>query len=348
MKPCIVLEGCSYRESFEPAKEFTSAASFHNHSHYSREDLAPLNGVMARSYMRPIAGLVQFAFGVERGNNIDYRHLYYHPPITPRQVHDIERERLQTLGFEYSNFALTDHDEIGGALDLIGEPANFRHTAVAEELSLVFEGHLFHLGIVGLASNNAPEVHAKLQSLAREKRFDEFFDLLSGLGCLVTLNHPLVAWDGGPRERIPVENLLERYHWAIHGFEYNGMRPKEENDAVLQLAQKWKKPVHGGGDTHSTVPSPAVVVSREARTMDEFIQDGKEGRLLTLLLPEYFIHRDWKIFLRVINFIGRYRDVAGYKGEPIEKHIGKFVLLDLMKWPCRTVLKVASALNLEH
>jgi len=348
MKTCTVIEGYSYRECFEPAREFVSAASFHNHSHYSREDLAPLNGVMARNYMRPIAGLVQYAFGVEREKDIDYRHLYYHPAITPRQVLDVEKGMMQTLGFESVNFALTDHDEIRGALDLIEESPESRHTAVAEELSLIFQGHLFHLGIVGLPWKNAQEHHARLQSVAKEQRLDELFEFVNSLGCLVTLNHPLVPWDGGPRDRIPVDNLLDRYEWAIHGLEYNGMRPKEENDAVLQLANKWKKPVHGGGDTHSTVPSPAVAVSRNARTIGEFIQDGKEGKLLTLLLPEYFIHHDWKVFLRVINFIGRYRDVAGYKGEPIDKHIGKFVLLDLMKWPCRILLNVASSLNLLH
>lgn len=348
MKSCTVIEGYSYRECFKPAREFVSAASFHNHSHYSREDLNPLNGVMARNYMRPIAGLVQYAFGVREEEDVDYRHLYYHPPITPRQVLDVEKERMQILGFESLNFALTDHDEIRGALDLIDESPESPHTAVAEELSLIFQGHLFHLGIVGLPWKSAKEDHAKLQSAARNQNLDELFEFLHSLGCLVTLNHPLVPWDGEPRDRIPVENLLKRYHWGIHAFEYNGMRPKQENDLVLQLASKWKKPVHGGGDTHSTVPSPAVSVSRSARTMDEFIQDGKEGALLTLLLPEYFIHRNWKIFLRVVNFIGRYRDVAGYKGEPIEKHIGKFVLLDVMKWPCRTFLRVASALNLVH
>lgn len=348
MKSCIVVEGSSYRECAEPAKEFVSAASFHNHSHYSREDLAPLNGVMARNYMRPIAGLVQYSFGVGGKEGIDYRHLHYHPPITPREVLNVEKEKMHALGFESLNFALTDHDEIRGALDLIEESPESQHTAVAEELSLVFQEHLFHLGVVGLSRNHAQEHHAKLQSAAREQRFDDLFEFLNSLDCLVTLNHPLVPWLGGPRERIPVENLLERYHWAIHGFEYNGMRPKVENDLVLQLAQKWKKPVHGGGDTHSTVPSPAVAVSRNARTMSEFIQDGRDGKLMTLLLPEYFIHLDWKLFLRVINFIGRYREVAGYKGEPIEKHIGDFVLLDLMKWPCRAILKVASALNMAH
>jgi len=298
--------------------------------------------------MRPIAGLVQYAFGLRAEKDIDYRHLHYHPPITPGMVLAVEEQRMRELGFESVNFALTDHDEIRGALDLIEQSPESQHTAVAEELSLIFQGHLFHLGIVGLPRKNAQKDHTKLQSAAREQRFDELFEFLNSLGCLVTLNHPLVAWDGEPREQIPVENLLERYNWAIHAFEFNGMRPKQENDAVLELAHKWKKPVHGGGDTHSTVPSPAVAVSRNARTIGEFIQDGKDGKLLTLLLPEYFIHLDWKLFLRVINFIGRYRDVAGYKGEPIEKHIGKFVLLDLMKWPSRILLKVASALNLLH
>jgi hypothetical protein len=222
------------------------------------------------------------------------------------------------------------------------------HNAVAEELSLIYEGHLFHLGVVGLPERTAKEDHARLQSLSRERRFDELFEMLHALGCLVTLNHPLVAWDGGARERIPVESLLKRYAWAIHAFEYNGMRPKEENDAVLRLAERWNKQAHGGGDTHSTVPSPAISVSKGARAIDEFIQDGKDGKLSTLLLPEYFVHRNWKIFLRVINFIGRYREVAGYKGTPVQKYIGNFVPLDLMKWPCCLFMKAATALNLHH
>ncbi len=67
-----------------------------------------------------------------------------------------------------------------------------------------------------------------------------------------------------PLRKIPVEELLQRYGWAIHALEYNGMRGQEENDRVLQLAKHVGKPVVGGGDSHLLLASSVLSLSQAA------------------------------------------------------------------------------------
>ena len=135
---------------------------------------------------------------------------------------------------------------------------------LGEELSFRFQDYLFHMGVTDLPESSVAETHASLQAAARAERLDDLFEILRASGCLVVLNHPLVPWgkDNDPRRKIPVEELLRRYGWAIHALEYNGMRGQEENDRVLELAKQVNKPVIGGGDSHLLLASSVLSVSQ--------------------------------------------------------------------------------------
>jgi len=189
------------------------------------------------------------------------------------------------------------------------------------------------------------ETHARIQAAARAGRYDELFETLAASGCLVVLNHPLIAWKAGS-ENIPVADLLSRYGWAIHALEVNGMRTREENDSVLELARQWRKPVVGGGDSHLLVAGSVLSLSRAA-TFKDFIAEVKDGHAVPFVTPDYFAPLQWKLFLRVLFFISRYRQIASYKGEPVATMLERrTVLLDPVGAASRAFLSVVSAMGL--
>jgi predicted metal-dependent phosphoesterase TrpH len=251
-------------------------------------------------------------------------------------------------GFDGVHIAITDHDEFAGGLDLLrNRPDLNGRVAVSEELSLWFQGHLFHLGVCHLPESGTEETHTQIQAAARGGRYDELFETLAASGCLVIFNHPLLPW--GPEAKIiPATELLTRYGWAIHALEVNGMRPREENDRVLELARQWRKPVVGGGDSHLLVASSVISLSRAA-TFQDFIAEVKDGHAVPFVTPNYFAPLRWKLFLRVLFFISRYRKIASYKGQPVSTMLeGRTVLLDPVGWASRVFLDLVSVLGLER
>ncbi|HEY7353559.1 MAG TPA: hypothetical protein VH596_12395, partial [Terriglobales bacterium] len=235
--PAWKIENYTYRECPHPAREYGYAVSLHNHSCHSVEKLAALNHVVKKAFMRPLSGIVQRSFGLGGVSNLNYGDITFNPPYTPEDVYEMEAAMAGKWGFGGVHFAITDHDEFAGNVALLrNRPDLNGRAAISEELSLWFEGHLFHLGVCHLPENEVEATHAQIQAAARGGRYDELFETLAASGCLVTLNHPLVAWKPGA-PAIPVEELLSRYGWAIHALEVNGMRTREENDAVLELAR---------------------------------------------------------------------------------------------------------------
>jgi hypothetical protein len=339
------IENYLYRDCPHPEREFGYAVSLHNHSRHSVEKLAALNHVVKRAFMRPWSGILQGSFGLGDVPNLNYAEITFNPPYSPEDVYQMEATEAARWGFDGVHLAITDHDEFAGGLALLrGRPDLDGRIAVSEELSLWFQGHLFHLGILHLPECGAEQTHTQIQGAARGERYDELFEILSASGCLVILNHPLVAWAPGA-ETAPVTELLSRYGWAIHALEVNGMRPRQENDRVLQLAQEWRKPVVGGGDSHLLVASSMLSLSRAA-TFKDFIAEVKDGYAVPFVTPEYFASIKWKLFLRVLFFISRYRQIASYKGQPVSAMLEqRKVLLDPVGSASRLFLGLVSAMG---
>jgi predicted metal-dependent phosphoesterase TrpH len=340
------IENYTYRECSYPTREFAYAVSLHNHTHHSVEKLAALNYVVKRSFMRPFSRVLQSSFGLGSVSNLNYAEITYNPPYTPEDVYQIEAAAAANWGFHGVHLAITDHDEFAGSLALLRDRPDLNgRIAVSEELSLWFQGHLFHLGVCHIPESEAEETHARIQSAAQDRRYDELFETLAASGCLVVLNHPLVSWGPGAKT-IPVTELLSRYGWAIHALEVNGMRRREENDRVLELARQWHKPVVGGGDSHLLVASSILSVSRAA-TFKDFIAEVKDGHAVPFVTPDYFAPLRWKLFLRVLFFISRYRQIASYKGQSVATMLDRRrVLLDPVGFASRVFLDLVSALGL--
>ncbi len=340
------IENYTYRECPYPDREFGHAVSLHNHSCHSVEKLSALNHVVKRRFMRPLSGILQNSFGLGGIPDLNYAEVTFNPPYSPEDVYRMEAAAAVKWGFDGVHLAITDHDEFAGSLALMrGRPDLNGRIAISEELSLWFHGHLFHLGVCHLPENGAAATHAQIQAAARGGRYDELFETLAASGCLVILNHPLVAWAPGART-IPASELLSRYGWAIHALEVNGMRAREENDRVLELARQWHKPVVGGGDSHLLVASSVLSLSRAA-TFKDFIAEVKEGHAVPFVTPDYFAPLRWKLFLRVLFFISRYRQIASFRGQPVTKMLERrMVLLDPVGAASRVFLGLVSALGL--
>jgi predicted metal-dependent phosphoesterase TrpH len=262
----------------------------------------------------------------------------------------MESSAAAPWGFDGVHLTITDHDEFAGSLALLRgrpdlNPGTNGRVAIGEEVSVWYQGHLFHLGVSGLPESAIDETHARIQSAARGQRHDELFETLAASGCLVVLNHPLVAWAPGSNA-IPITDLLTRYGWAIHALEVNGMRRREENDRVLELARHWKKPVVGGGDSHLLVASSVISLSRAASFKD-FIAEVKDGHAVPFVTPNYFAPLNWKLFLRVLFFMSHYRQIASYKGQPVAAMLERRrVLLDPIGSASGAFLSLVSALGL--
>jgi predicted metal-dependent phosphoesterase TrpH len=340
------IENYVYRECPHPDREYGYAVSLHNHSCHSVERLAALNHVVKKAFMRPLSGIVQRSFGLGHVPDLNYGEITFNPPYRPDDVYQMEAAVAANWGFDGVHLAITDHDEFAGSLALLRERPDLNgRTAVSEELSLWFLGHLFHLGVSHMPENGAEETHAQIQAAARAGRYDELFEVLAASGCLVILNHPLVAWKPGA-QAIPVTELLSRYGWAIHALEVNGMRTREENDGVLELARHWRKPVVGGGDSHLLVPSSVISVSRAA-TFKDFVAEVRDGHAVPFVTPEYFAPLNWKLTLRVLFFMSRYRQIASYQGQPVAAMLERRkVLLDPVGAVSRMFLGAVSAMGL--
>ena len=340
------IEHYTYRECSHPDREFKYAVSLHNHSCHSVEKLAVLNQVVKLGFMRPLSGVLQRSFGLKGVPNLNYAEITYNPPYTPEDVYQMESAAAAHWGFNGVHLTITDHDEFAGSLALLrGRPDLSSRVAIGEEVSVWYQEHLFHLGVSGLPEDGIDETHTRIQSAAREGRHDELFETLAASGCLVVLNHPLVFWGPGP-ETIPLTDLLTRYGWAIHALEVNGMRRREENDRVLDLARQWRKPVVGGGDSHLLVASSIVTLS-QAASFKDFIAEVKDGHAVPFVTPDYFAPLNWKLFLRVLFFMSRYRQIASYKGQPVATMLeDRRVLLDPVGSASSAFLSLVSALGL--
>jgi predicted metal-dependent phosphoesterase TrpH len=340
------IENYTYSECPHPDREFGYAVSLHNHSRYSVEKLSALNHVIKKTFMRPWAGILQKSFGLGGISNLNYADVTFNPPYAPEDVYQMEAAAAAQWGFDGVHLAITDHDEFAGSLALQrNRPDLDGRIALSEELSLWFHGHLFHLGVCHLPESGVEATHTQIQTAACAGRYDELFEILSASGCLVVLNHPLVAWAPGA-QAIPATELLSRYGWAIHALEVNGMRPREENDRVLDLSRQWQKPVVGGGDSHLLVASSVISLSRAA-TFKDFIAEVKDGHAVPFVTPDYFAPLNWKLFLRVLFFISRYRQIASYKGQPVADMLEhRTVLLDPVGAASRAFLGLVSALGL--
>lgn len=343
---CWRIEDGEFKSCPQPSREFRSIVAIHTHSNHSVERMRPLDSVMGLWFMVPLRAIVRRAFGLHRVPDLKYADLWYNPPYSPEEVLRMEAESVRALGFGHVQLAITDHDEISGPVELRQRrPAEAHRFALGEELSVRYEGHLFHMGITGLPEDRIAELHTAIQLAAQERRLDDLFDLLKSAKCMVVLNHPLIPWSKGDAHATAL-SLLRRYGSVVDAIEFNGMRGHKENLRVLELARYVNKPVVGGGDSHLLLASSALCGS-DSHSYSDFVAEVKSGRAVPIVKSDYFAPMKWKLFLRTLHFMAHYRQICHFRGEPVATMLEhEPVLLDPVGKMARGFLNLTMSLGL--
>ena len=133
-----------------------------------------------------------------------------------------------------------------------------------------------------------------------------------------------------PPAKIIVEEILEPH--ARHEQQVPAIAASVENVSHGPIAR----------DVTSSVLSLS-----QAASFKDFVAEVKDGDAVPFVSPDYFAPLKWKLFLRVLFFISRYRQIASYKGQPVAAMLERRkVLLDPVGSASRVFLALVSALGL--
>jgi len=190
----------------------------------------------------------------------------------PAEVYRVAKARGMDL------VAFTDHDSIGGALELLNDYPDLPDVIVGEEVSCRLpDGDIeVHLAVYGMTE----ALHRELQPLRRN-----VFDVIARLresDALFALNHLLHFFRG----RVPLDRYL-RLLDNVPALEVrNGTMMAAHNTLVEQIARHWparcspdgRFRMVAGSDAHTLRRVGTTWTTAPARTRDEFIASVREGR----------------------------------------------------------------------
>jgi hypothetical protein len=185
---------------------------------------------------------------------------------------------------------------------------------LAMEWTVPFGEAIFHLGIHNLPSRQASELVGELQAYTQNPSRQDLSELLASLGqlpgVLVVFNHPL--WDlcclGGQRYTQVLNNFLQNNVQFLHAFEMNATRGWKENNAVMQLAERWQRVIVSGGDRHGCEPSGALNLTC-AESFPEFVHEiRQEQRSHVLVMPQYTESRCMRTLQTLVDVVREYPD----------------------------------------
>jgi hypothetical protein len=191
-----------------------------------------------------------------------------------------------------SLISITDHDNIEAPtlLQTLEETAQI---PISLEWSVPFGGMIFHIGVHNLPSASAQTITAELNAFTREpceRRLCELLNMLDQMPeVLIVFNHPL--WNQTCPGATQNDQILDRFLRLtvkyLHALEFNATRSSKENKGVVQLADRWRRPIVSGGDRHGCEPSGALNLTR-AESFTEFVCEIRQGqRSQVLVMPQY-------------------------------------------------------------
>jgi predicted metal-dependent phosphoesterase TrpH len=172
--------------------------------------------------------------------------------------------------------AITDHDSINGALELLGRHPDATDVIVGEEVSCRFpNGDIeVHLGVYGMTE----ALHRDLQPL-RGNVF-EVTALLRAAGVFYALNHLFHFY----RAQTPLADYLRLLDEVPALEARNGTMLPVHNHLIEQIAGAWttgsgaRLGMIGGSDAHTLRRIGRTWTSAPGRTRDEFISSLRQGR----------------------------------------------------------------------
>ena len=275
------------------AKSFRAAVSMHCHTNHSKESLT-----FIPHYARRIPVLSRFYRSEMKryGGTIDYGRAWWTPPVTARQVFEMETLEVESrLGLP-AIVSITDHDDITAGLWLQSLDSQGR-IPISVEWTVPYGRGYFHLGVHNLPPDRASELMREMSAHSQTdgppRRRMDLRDLLAWINefpeTLVVLNHPL--WDmefmGAQQHAVALGSFLGEHKAWVHALEVNGFRPWRENKAVMTVAKDFGLSAVSGGDRHGCRSNTMLNLTRAA-SFAEFVAEVREdGRSEILLMPEY-------------------------------------------------------------
>jgi len=218
----------------------------------------------------------------------------------PREVY----RRARARGMDLVTF--TDHDTIGGCLELLSDLGALADFFISEEVSTrdPHSGCRFHIGVYGIDEAG----HQEIQYLREDVR--ELLEYLSEKGVPVSLNHLGSSLVGGRTDLAALVDLLSSFPLLET---LNGAQRASSNGLADRLAEHVKgRGCHvgktGGSDAHTPHRVGWAWTEAEAQDRESFLEalrsrqttpGGASSPLGSLIRDVYEI---------VLNY---YRDVAG-------------------------------------
>src|SRR6185436_5008983 len=188
----------------------------------------------------------------------------------PADVYRVAKARGMDL------VAFTDHDSIGGALELLNDRPDLNDVIIGEEVSCWFpdDDVSVHLAVYGMTE----ALHRDLQPLRRN--VFEAAARLRAEGVFFTLNHLLHFYRG----QIPLERYL-RILDEVPALEVrNGTMLTAHNRLIEQIARARQASgsrgfgLVAGSDAHTLRRVATTWTEAPGRTRDEFLASVREGR----------------------------------------------------------------------
>ena len=190
---------------------------------------------------------------------------------SPEAVYRTARARGMDL------VTITDHDSIGGCLELIERHPDATDILMGEEIEcrVPGTGSLVHLGALGLTESHHRDVQALRGSVFEAAAF------LRSEGVALVLHHPvhLVKAD------MDATRYLERLLPLVHAVEVrNATMMAAHNDLAASIAAAWNGQAQharlgqtGGSDAHVLRHVGTSFTEAPGRTRDEFLESLKRG-----------------------------------------------------------------------
>ena len=301
--------------------------SLHCHTLYSREllDFVPYYAeripVVSWLWRREMRKRME-----NEGRLPDFTSGYWEPPLTGRDVFEMESKSLAGLGLG-AMVSITDHDSIGANIALRNE-SDPERTPISMEWTVPFDEAFFHLGIHNIPPERAAEITDQLLAYTRaigfpdDERLAELFAMLNECSeTLVVLNHPI--WDiemiGQQRHERALTHFVARHAKWLHAVEINGFRAWSENQSAIDLADELGLPIISGGDRHCLHSNTMLNVT-DAATFSDFAHEIRVERKSNIVVrPEYHVPLPSRQLASIAQILGRYDDFPSARRRWIDR-----------------------------
>ena len=190
---------------------------------------------------------------------------------SPADVYRVAKGRGMDL------VAFTDHDSIGGALELLNDRPDLADVIIGEEVSCRLpDGDIeVHLAVYGMTE----ALHRDVQAL--RGNVHDVIGRLRDADVFFALNHLLHFYRG----QIPLERYL-RLLDDVPALEVrNGTMLSSHNTLIERIARSWPAPAAGGrfglvagSDAHTLRRVATTWTEAPGRTRDEFLASVRAGR----------------------------------------------------------------------